>query len=166
MTYYINLDTVVRDVILALELRPVFWKDSPEIQIKFNDIDLFNGLLEKDLKFHWTLPAQDLNRLSVFFLNKKDSDTVGDLDKAVVIEKIGIEGFYYASFLNQTKYLPEYSQGYYNYAKEKNLVVDPVIHSNYMGFNGEWFLEFTWPVFSWIYSIETGDLGWIYEKNI
>jgi hypothetical protein len=160
------MDTTVRDVILALELDSVFWQELPKIRIEFNGSELFAGPAEKELKFNWTLPAQDLNRLSVFFLNKKDSDSVDGKDKAVIIKRIGIEGFYYDSFMHRTRYRPEYSEGYYNYAKENNIKVEPVIHSNYLGFNGEWFLEFAWPTFTWIYNLETNNQGWIYEKNI
>jgi len=156
----------MRDVELGLMLDPVFWDKLPEVRIEFNKNILFNGTLNKTKQFLWTLPAENVNRISVFFLNKKDSDTVDKLDKAVIITELSIEGLKYDSFLHLSKYKPMYSQGYYDYAKTHNIEVTPVIHSNYMGFNGEWFLEFTWPVFTWIYETETNKLGWIYEKNI
>jgi len=157
---------MMRDVNLGLVVDPVYWADCPEIQIKFNQDILFSGMLKQPHTFNWLLPAQDLNRISVFMLNKQDTDTVGNQDKAVIVKKVKLEGLSYPTFLNSSRYRPDYSQGYYHYAKQNNIVVEPVIHSNYLGFNGEWFLEFTWPTFSWIYETETGGLGWIYEKNI
>jgi hypothetical protein len=157
---------IVHDVKLELTIEPVYWADVPQIRIEFNQSLLIEIALTKLERFNWTLPADDVNRLSVFFLNKQDSDTVDKLDKAVIIKEIGIEGFKYPSFLHLSQYCPDYSAGYYNYAKENNLTVEPVIHSNYLGFNGEWFLKFTWPTFTWIYETETKNLGWIYEKNI
>lgn len=165
MIFYRSLD-IVRDVKLELSVDPVYWADTPQIRIEFNQSLLAELELTKPERFDWTLPANDVNRLSVFFLNKQDSDTVDKLDKAVIVKEIGIEGFKYPSFLHLSQYRPDYSAGYYNYAKENNLTVEPVIHSNYLGFNGEWFLEFTWPTFTWIYETETKNLGWIYEKNI
>lgn len=156
----------MRDVNLGLLIDALYWADPPEIQIKFNQNILFSGTLTKIQKFNWALPAQDQNRLSVFFLNKKDSDTVDNLDKAVIIKSIELEGLNYPTFMYCSQYRPEYSDGYYRYAKENNIVVEPLIHSNYVGFNGEWFLEFTWPTFTWIYETETQSGGWIYEKNI
>ena len=157
---------MVRDVKLALNLSPVFWQEPPAICIKFNDVVLFDGELTCETKFDWQLDAAESNRLSVFLLNKKDADCCDGQDKAVVVDSIGIEGLYYKTFMHKTLYHPIYSDGYYNYAKENNITVEPVIHSNYLGFNGEWFLEFTWPTFTWIYELETNGMGWIYEKNI
>jgi hypothetical protein len=160
------MDTRVRDVKLDLTLSPVFWQDPPDITVKFNDTVLFAGPLIETVQFDWTLPAEDANRLSVQLTNKTDADSQNGKDKAVTVDSIGIEGFYYQSFMHATRYRPDYSAGYYNYAKEKNITVESVIHSNYLGFNGEWCLEFTWPTFTWIYNLETNGLGWIYEKNI
>jgi hypothetical protein len=155
-----------RDVELGLTINPVYWDETPEICIKFNGVALDVRQLITERRYNWTLEAQDKNKLSVFFLNKKDSDTVDKLDKAVIIKELTIEGLTYKSFLNRSLYRPEYSEGYYTYAKENNIVVEPIIHSNYLGFNGEWYLEFTWPTFEWIYDVETSGLGWVYEKNI
>lgn len=156
----------MREVKLELTLDSIFWKDLPEVRIEFNQETLFLGKIDKLSKFKWTLLCKDNNRISIFFLNKVDADTVDNLDKAVIIKEISIEGLTYDSFLHSSKYKPMYSTGYYDYAREKNIIVDPIIHSNYMGFNGEWYLEFTWPVFTWIYKTEAGDAVWIYEKNI
>lgn len=156
----------MRDVALEIVLDPIYWNDAPDIRIEFNQTVLFKSNLLNTKKFNWMLPADDHNRLSVFFLNKTDSDTVDHLDKAVVVREILFEGLSYPTFMHRSQYRPEYSDGYYRYAKENNIVVEPVIHSNYLGFNGEWFLEFTWPTFTWIYETETNHQGWIYEKNI
>jgi len=156
----------MRDVRLGLVVDPLYWADTPQIRIEFNHKSLFEDSLIKIKRFSWQLPANDVNRLSVFFLNKRDADTVDNLDKAVIIKEIELEGLRYPSFMHKSWYRPEYSAGYYHYAKENNIAVEPVIHSNYLGFNGEWFLEFAWPTFTWIYETETNKLGWIYEKNI
>jgi hypothetical protein len=156
----------VRDVNLGLVVDPLYWADAPQIRIEFNQVPVFESDLHKIERFNWQLPANDVNRLSVFFLNKQDADTVGNLDKAVIIKEVELEGFKYPNFMHRSQYCPDYSAGYYHYAKENNIKVEPVIHSNYLGFNGEWFLEFTWPTFTWIYETETNKVGWIYEKNI
>jgi hypothetical protein len=155
-------DTRMRDVNLALELEPKFWAEKPRVKIEFNQQVLFEDQLSETKKFNWTLPATENNRLSVFLLNKTERDTVGDKDKAVIIKSIGIEGFYYSSFMLQSKYKPIYTNGYYQYAKENKLSAEPIINSNYLGFNGEWSLEFTWPIYRWIFETETKGMGWIY----
>lgn len=159
-------DTSMRDVKLSLDLEPKFWSDKPKIQIEFNEQPLYEDYLEASKTFDWILPAKDKNRLSVFFLNKTEKDTAGGKDKAVIIKSIGIEGFRYSSFMLQSKYKPIYTKGYHQYAKENNLPTSLIINSNYLGFRGEWYLEFTWPVYQWIFETETSGMGWIYEKNI
>lgn len=158
--------TSMRDVKLALEILPKFWAEKPKARIQFNQNVLLEDYLEETKKFQWTLPAENINRLSVFFLNKTERDTVGDKDKALVIKSVGIEGFHYSSFMLQSKYCPAYTKGYCQYARENNLSMAPIINSNYLGFNGEWYLQFTWPVYQWIFETETKGMGWIYEKNI
>ncbi len=162
----VTKDTKMRDVKLALELETKFWAEKPRVKIEFNQQVLFEDHLGETKKFNWTLPATENNKLSVFFLNKTERDTEGDKDKAVIIKSIGVEGFHYSSFMLQSKYKPIYTNGYYRYAKENNLSTDPIINSNYLGFNGEWYLEFTWPIYQWIFETETKGMGWIYEKNI
>jgi len=112
-------DTSMRDVKLALELEPKFWAEKPKIKIEFNQQVLFEDYLEEVKKFEWTLPAKENNRISVFFLNKTERDTVGDKDKAVIIKSIGIEGFHYSSFMLQSKYCPTYTKGYRQYVMEQ-----------------------------------------------
>ena len=160
------MDTVVRDVKLALEVLPIFWQDTPHIRIEFNSKTLFDDRLDTEKTFEWTLPAQESNRFSVFMLNKSDADCQEGKDKAIIIKRVGLENFFYDSFLLASRYRPEYSAGYYDYARTHGITVEPEIQSNYLGFNGEWFLEFSWPTFTWIYLLETNNQGWIYEKNV
>ena len=154
----------MKDIKLGITLSPVFWNELPEFSISFNDVVLEKGALNSPTKFNWTLLCADENTLTIEFLNKKDGDSIDGKDKAIIIDKIEIEGFELYSFLAAGKYMPEYPTGYYTYAKEHNLPVDPVLTQTYLSFNGKWQLQITWPVFSWIH--QTENLGWLYEKNI
>lgn len=153
-----------KDVKLGLDLEPVWWDKKPEILICFNDVELFSGLVFQPVSLDWLLPAQDSNRFTVELRNKQDTDTCNNLDMAVKILKLRIENFALDSFMCLAEYRPVYSEGYYRYAKDNNLTVEPVIKSNYLGFNGQWSIEFIWPTFTWIHQIE--HLGWIHEKNL
>lgn len=156
-----------RDVLIDLTIDPVYWADLPKIRVEFNGQILIEQYVSVHEEWSWTLPAQDINRLSIWMLNKKDADTVGDgRDKAVVVRSLGIEGLTYDSFLQVSRYRPIYSQGYRDYANQHEIEIQPEINSNYLGFNGEWWIEWPWPTFAWIYQLETQGLGWVYEKNI
>lgn len=156
-----------RDVIFSVQLQPVFWDQAPEVRIEFNREVLHDNLIVDSTRtFDFVLPAQDKNRFSIFLLNKTDADCVNGQDKAVKVTSIGIENFFFESIMHKTCYEPQYSSGYFQYAKENNISVEPKISSNYIGFLGEWYLEFTWPTFTWLHNVETDGLGWVYEKNI
>lgn len=154
----------MRDVKLGVTLSPVYWNELPEYRIEFNGNTLESGFLKETAMFSWTLPAEDKNILRVHFLNKKENDTQDGKDKALVVDQINIEGFTFYSFLYAGKYTPQYSEGYYQYAKEHNLTVEPIVRQTYLGFNGAWELEIDWPVFTWIH--QTENLGWLYDINI
>lgn len=154
----------MKDIKLGLVLSPVWWDELPEYRIEFNGTKIAGGFLKDSSNFSWTLPALDNNTLSVHFLNKKDGDTQGDKDKAIVVDKVIVEGFDFYSFLMAGRYIPDYPKGYFDYAKEHNLSIEPVLTQNYLSFNGEWQLNIDWPVFSWIH--QTENLGWLHEVNI
>jgi len=84
--------------------------------------------------------------------NDTDTQVIDDKivnDKAVIVKKIVIEGYEFDNFLDQGVYYP---------------VGRCHLNSNYLGWNGEWRLEFTTPIFTWLH--KTQHLGWIYEKNL
>ncbi len=164
MIFYTNLAMNNKDVKLGLDLEPVWWNKRPAVLICLNGRELFSGSISQTVSLDWLLPAQDRNRFTVELCNKEDADTRGELDMAVKILRLRIEDFALDSFMYLADYRPVYSRGYYQYAQDNNLTVDPVIKSNYLGFNGQWSIEFTWPAFTWIHEIE--HLGWIHEKNL
>lgn len=156
-----------RDVAIALTVDAIYWEDMPKIRVEFNGQVLIEQSISDTEKWSWLLPAKDINRFSIWMLNKTDADTTNDgRDKAVVVRSFSIEGFAYDSFRQASRYRPIYSQGYEEYARRNGIAIQSEINSNYLGFNGEWWVEWPWPTFSWIYDLETQGLGWVYEKNI
>jgi hypothetical protein len=154
-----------KNVIIGVTLSPIFWNEFPEFCIEFNNVTIEHDYLGYRKTFEWQLPAEDNNIFKIHFLNKKNNDTQNDKDKALVIDKIQLEGFTFDSILYSGKYFPSYPPEYYDYAKEHNLSVDSVLtQTTHLSFNGFWQLEFTYPVFEWIHRTE--NLGWLYERNI
>ena len=87
------------------------------------------------------------------FTNKTDADTIADnneilADKAIIVESVTFEGYKFDDFLYKAVYYPT---GRWH------------SNSNYLSWNGEWRLEFTTPIFTWLH--KTQHLGWIYKKN-
>lgn len=158
------MGTNLKDINIGVSLRPIFWEEYPEYKIEFNDVELVKGFLPNSVTHEWCLPAGNNNKLKIYFLNKKEDDTVANKDKAIIIDKVSIEGFQFDSFLRAGRYTPTYTKGYLNYAQENNLPVHQVLQETDLRFNGFWELELTWPIFTWIH--QTENLGWLYKVNI
>jgi hypothetical protein len=93
--------------------------------------------------------------IELVFYNKPDTDNT----MAVIIDKIEFFGISDPRFVWAGVYTPEYPEPWYSQQIEK-----PPVHlpqQNYMGWNGNWRLDFSVPVFTWMH--KTLNLGWIYQ---
>jgi hypothetical protein len=140
----------------SITVKPIGYDDCwPEFYLKINDQLQDSGKLWEQRTYNFDVELEDGNHnIVVGFTNKTDADTqvVDDKivnDKAVIVEKISIEGYEFEDFL--------YRGVYYPIGRWHST-------SNYLSWNGEWRLEFTTPIFTWLH--QTQHLGWIYEKNL
>jgi hypothetical protein len=140
----------------TITLKPVGYADKwPEFYLKIDNDVQDMGILEDERTYNFDVELEDgPHTINVGFTNKVDTDTVANdnkivADKAVIVEHITIEGYEFKDFLYRGVYTP---------------VDRPESHSNYLSWNGEWQLEFTTPIFTWLH--KTQHVGWIYEKNI
>ena len=155
------------DTVIDISLKPVMWDDPPEIEIRWDDVVLFRGILgHAHIKTFNVSGSSGDHRFTVEFYNKRDSDTriEGGLDKAVIIEGVGVEGMFFDSFMHQARYYPRYPEAYQHTCSQQGIELAPEIVSNYLGWNGDWVLPVRFPIYTWIH--ETEHLGWIYEKNL
>ena len=157
----------MREVPISIVIEPIFWNNPPMVRVGVNRATYYQGELREETDFSWRIDAKDLNTLEVALLNKCDADTIDGKDKALLIKSVSIEGMTLDSFLQKSRYGPEYTAGYYDYAIKNGIIVEEILYGQtYLGFNGLWSLDFAWPTFLWIYQTETQGLGWVYEKNI
>jgi len=148
---------------IDLTVDPVWHLDPPEIIVRIGENYEWSGFLSQLTTFthHCNYPSGP-SRISVELINKKDIDTVGDLDRAVIIKSVVFNGIGSDKLLWQGKYYPQYSEPWAT--EQKNLGRDlPECLSahTYLGWNGVWILEFDIPVFTWIHQVEY--LGWMYD---
>lgn len=102
------------------------------------------------------------HELNIDFLNKKNTDTIGQNDKALKIDKIILNGITSDKFVWEGVYEPIYPQPWANEQKILGKKLDKFIKpATYLGWNGRWKLIYSVPLFSWIHKIE--NLGWIYD---
>lgn len=155
------------DTVIDICLKPVYWNEVPKIEIRWDSTILFQGDLDHHhVKSFSVAGDRGDHRIIVEFYNKRDGDTVidQDLDKAVVVESVSIEGMCFDSFQHAARYWPRYPEAYQHTCEQQGIQLEPALQSNYLGWNGVWVLPVSFPIYTWIH--ETENLGWIYEKNL
>jgi hypothetical protein len=142
---------------LSVILHPICWRKIPEISYGIDE-QLINTIpisITCTLTLNLPLTAGS-HKFWISYNNKDYDDCVPDknLDMAVEIKSVTIEGMTLDRFRWAGNYYPNYPEDY----PDKR----PVIASaSYLGWNGRWELPFTTPVFTWIHKLE--NLGWLYE---
>lgn len=142
-----------------ITLTPIWHNDPPEIILSFGPDVIYAGHLFSTTTFNIdkTLDAGQY-QLSLEFINKKNSDTVDGLDKAVNIEKITFNTIESPQFAWSGIYCPNYPEPW---ASQQQDLKPELTHHTYLGWNGKWTLTFDIPIFTWVH--KTLDLGWIYD---
>ena len=143
----------------SITITPIWYDELPHAQVGLDDKILYDDHIETEQKicFNDNLD-QGNHRLWVRFSNKKDNDTKGNLDKAIVVDKIDFFGIDSKRFVWQGLYEPIYPQQMLQQSKQ---LESKLRYHNYLGWNGLWYLDFSSPIFTWIHQVES--LGWIYD---
>jgi hypothetical protein len=113
-------------------------------------LDTLNDVSEgEELKMLERKPRQsDLNT------NKNYSECSVDGDMAVIIDSIKFQNFNH-DFKIFSQYFPDYPSDW----RADGHDCPKAIHSNYLGWNGIWTLDFETPIYRWIH--QRLDLGWL-----
>jgi hypothetical protein len=90
--------------------------------------------------------------------NKPHSDPRTEL----IIESISFNGITSPKFAWQGVYTPSYPEPWATEQRNLGHTLAPTLTaSTHLGWNGQWALTFTAPIFTWIHQVE--DLGWIHQ---
>jgi hypothetical protein len=89
-------------------------------------------------------------------VNKKESDTLVEnnviiQDQIVKLQNIWAENILLnlGLLINYTNFVPNYHNGYLNYCKEHNIVLESSLQSYSFYFNGKFYLNFELPFWHW-----------------
>lgn len=151
------------DMQIEVSVKSIWYEgvSPPFIQLDW-DGDVFSEkTLINDEIFKCTLSGTSgPHELGVTLTNKtdKDHDIVNNRDKAIIIDNITIEGYNLNSVMYASRYRPVYPD---HFDLDQH---DEVIHSNYLGWNGRWYLPVSFPIFTWIHNQE--NMGYIHTPNI
>lgn len=148
---------------IDIGIDPIWHQDPPEIVVKIGPDWTWSGPLNKPTVFsHAWESSKDRAKVSIEFLNKQDTDTVGNKDKAVIIKSVRLNDIGSDKILWQGRYHPRYPEPWATQQRSAGQDLPEYLSAHtYLGWNGIWSLEFDIPVFTWIHQIE--DLGWIYD---
>lgn len=148
---------------IKLTLQPIWHNDPPEIKIYIDDQCLEHlSLSDKtDFEFSGKFSA-NTHSLRIEFLNKQNSDTVDNKDKAVEIINVSFMNIESQKFIWQGVYIPEYPEPWASEQLAQGIQLSKHLrYQTRLSWNGVWKLTFTVPIFTWIHHVE--DLGWIYD---
>jgi len=138
----------------SIHLRP-HGTTPPKICYGINDVTGNTLVLTNDtvLEFDQDL-AVGQHRFILEFANKTN-DTP---DMAVEIVAVTVEGMTTDRFKWAGVYYPDYPEPWAS--EQTELLPESHKGATYLGWNGQWELEFSVPIFTWIHKLE--NLGWIY----
>ena len=150
---------------IKLYVTPIWHKEPPICAIQFSKDVFFEEEIKESKVYCYEefLTAGEYD-IKIKFLNKKINDTVGLKDKAIVIDKIVFNNIENKNFVWGGMYKPIYPEPWASQQKKLGKVLEPIIKSvTYLGWNGEWKLTYSAPIYTWIH--ETLNRGWIYKHK-
>ena len=163
--YFTNMNIKTHRLRAAVALKTVWYNDPPEICLKFMDDVIYQGELRCDFVFSIDKKMPEgPGWITVDLLNKLPTDTCAKTgqDKAVVVDNIVFNDISSPKFVWEGLYTPQYHNDWYQQQVANGNTPDRVLkYHNYLGWNGQWRLDFSIPIFTWIPHLE--DLGWIYD---
>ena len=129
------------------------------IRLMLNDITVFEGRLAAARVFDIAteLPFGS-HQLTLEYVGKTNSD----INQAIEIDYIDIEGIKADRFVWAGEYTPNYPEPWASEQRALGIeLAEKHRNFKFLGWNGIWRLDFEMPVFMWIHQIE--NLGWIYD---
>lgn len=147
------MDMQKNDIKIKLGVSTRMVTTVPEYTIKLDDQVLWTIADSKRQDF---LIVQSVSagthRLSIEFLNKNYHEIQPPAsDMAVIVE--------YVKFQSIDEDFKVYSQYQPIYPDDWDGSKDKIVHANYLGWNGTWYIDFETPIYPWIH--QRLDLGWL-----
>lgn len=142
---------------VSIELRPLIVRTAPVIFLGASDgaVPDYIRLTEpRTIEREFELDRSGLHSIILGFTNKDYTECSVDGDMAVIIDSVRFQNLEH-DFKIFSQYFPDYPQDW----KDDGHDSPRAIHSNYLGWNGIWVLDFETPIYRWIH--QRLDLGWL-----
>jgi len=147
---------------IKLYITPVWHKEPPICVVRFSKDVMFKEEITESKVYSYEEYLEEGNHdIIIKFLNKKNYDTIDGKDKAIKIDKIVFNNIEGEKFVWQGIYQPIYPEPWLSQQKKLNKTPMPTLTAQtYLGWNGEWKLTYSAPIFTWIHKVNAH--GWIY----
>lgn len=150
-----NWKSMDTDIQIEIDLRALVVSTAPVVTLCIDGTDHGTWIIEKNITIRLEECLSPGNhRLSLYFQNKKYEDATQSCDMAVIVDAVRFQ-YLDHDFKVYSRYIPDYPEPWASQQEE----LETEIHSNYLGWNGEWFLDFQTPIYAWAH--KTMGLGWL-----
>ena len=144
---------------LALTVDACYQQDPPECQVWLGDQILFENTLTEitTIRYQTTLPAAD-HVLKIRYHNKSKQDHT----QAILIKSIDFNNIQDPKFVWSGVYTPTYPEPWATQQRDQGKpLISKLTNVDCIGWEGEWALTFSVPVFTWIHRLK--NFGTIYD---
>lgn len=148
---------------IKLHITPVWHLEPPICMIRFSKDVFFKEEIKESKVYSYEeyLAVGEYN-ITIEFLNKKNTDTIDGKNKAIKIDKIIFNDIDSEKYVWQGIYRPVYPEPWATQQKNLGNNLKPTVESaTYLGWNGQWTLNYSTPIFTWIHKLKNH--GWIYD---
>lgn len=148
---------------INLHVTPVWHLEPPMCSIQFSkDVFFKEEIKESKIYSYEEYLTPGKYDITIEFLNKKKTDTVDGKDKAIKIDRITFNGIESNKFVWQGVYRPVYPEPWASQQKNLGKKLNTIVNSaTYLGWNGQWTLTYSAPIYTWIHNVE--NYGCIYD---
>ena len=141
---------------IYLELNFAIVHTLPDICVRVDNEVIVSGPQRHKLGLDIDLELEPgMHRLWVHFLNKNYKESTPTSDMAVIIDRVLFQHLDH-DFKIYSRYCPNYPQPWLS---QQTQPLETEIHGNYLGWSGQWYLEFETPIYRWIH--QRLNLGWL-----
>lgn len=137
------------------------WDDlPPKISVAVDNTYVFQGSASQNhitVTHDCVLQPGD-HAVIVNFYNKSYRLREPGSDMAVIVRSVAFQDSIF-NFAPKGQYRPEYPEPWCSEQQLLGQTLDPVISATYLGWNGEWRLAFSTPIYQWMH--RTLNLGWL-----
>jgi hypothetical protein len=144
---------------LILTVDACYQQDPPECQVLLGHQVIFDNIVTEvtTIQYQTTLPAV-AHVLKIRYRNKSKQDPT----QAITIKSINFNGVQDSKFIWAGEYTPVYPEPWATQQRDQGeTLASNLTNTDRMGWEGEWELAFTVPVFTWIHRLK--NFGVIYD---